>query len=108
MSSDANNAPDVATEYAFRFDHAIEPVVFGGELDVHGWLLHRDGKPINGIRALVKRRLGGERIVKGRRKRNRPDVAAAFPQLPDAGSSGFLVELRLGFGRSHVTFQVLD
>ena len=108
MSSAAANTPDVAKDYAFRFDHAFDPVVFGGELDVHGWLLHREGKPINGIRALVKRRFGRERIVKGRRKRNRPDVAAAFPQLADAGSSGFLVELRLGFGRSEVKFQVLD
>ena len=107
MSSAAEPA-DVAKDYAFRFDHAIEAVVFGGELDVHGWLVHREGKPINGIRALVKRRFGREQIVKGRRKRNRPDVAAAFPHLPDALASGFLLELRLGLGRSHITFQVLD
>ena len=99
---------DVAKDYAFRFDHTIEPVVFGGELDVHGWLLHREGKPIHGIRALVKRRMSKAQVVKGRRKRNRPDVAAAFPHLPEAAASGFLVELRLGFGRCHITFQVLD
>ena len=108
MSSDARNAPDVAKEYAFRFDHEIDAVLFGGELDVHGWLIHREGKPIHGIRAVVKPQLAGQRIVKGRRKRNRPDVAAAFPHLPDSSASGFLVELRLGFGRSHISFQVLD
>src|SRR3712207_8465048 len=42
------------------------------------------------------------------RKRNRPDVAAAFPHLADAAASGFLIELRLGLGRSDVIFQVLD
>nr|MBA3386996.1 hypothetical protein [Chthoniobacterales bacterium] len=99
---------DAAKDYAFRFDSPIEPVVFGGELNVHGWLLHREGKPISGIRALVKRRFFRREYTKGRRKRNRPDVAAAFPHLPDALASGFLVELRLGLGRNDVTFQVLD
>ena len=101
-------ASDPAKDYAFRFDHSIEPVVFGGELDVHGWLLHREGKPIHGLRAVVKRRFGKAKTVKGRRKRNRPDVAAAFPHLPDAGASGFLVELRLGLGRNEIAFQLLD
>ena len=104
----ASTAADVAKDYAFRFDNPIEPVVFGGELDVHGWLLHREGKPISGIRAIVKRRFFAREIIKGRRKRNRPDVAAAFPQLPDALASGFLIELRLGLGRSEVRFEVLD
>jgi hypothetical protein len=35
-------------------------------------------------------------------------VAAAFPHLPEAKASGFLVELRPGLGRNHVTLQVLD
>lgn len=106
--SSAVDPADVAKDYAFRFDQAIEAVVFGGELDVHGWLVHRGGKPIHGIRAIVTRRFASTVIVKGRRKRNRPDVAAAFPHLPDALASGFLIELRLGFGRSHISFQVLD
>ena len=104
----ASAPADVAKDYAFRFDNPIEPVVFGGELDVHGWLLHREGKQISGIRAIVKRRFFARKVIKGRRKRNRPDVAAAFPHLPDALASGFLVELRLGLGRNEVTFQVLD
>ena len=30
-----------AEEYIFRFDVPIEPVAFGGEVDLSGWLLHR-------------------------------------------------------------------
>ncbi|HSH39978.1 MAG TPA: glycosyltransferase, partial [Chthoniobacterales bacterium] len=101
-------AADPVKEYAFRFDAPIEPVIFGGEADLHGWLLHREGKPIHGIRAIVKRKPFGPKVVRGRRKRIRPDVAAAFPDLPDAEASGFLIELRLGLGRSDLTFQVLD
>lgn len=108
MTADLTAAADPAKAYAFRFDAPIEPVIFGGEADIHGWLLHREGKPIHGIRAIVRRTLFGRTVVRGRRKRSRPDVAAAYPHLPDAEASGFLVELRLGLGRSDVTFQVLD
>ncbi|MBA2271610.1 MAG: glycosyltransferase [Chthoniobacterales bacterium] len=101
-------AADPAKDYAFRFDAPIEPVIFGGEADIHGWFLHREGKPVHGIRAVVKRQFFGRTVVRGRRKRSRPDVAAAFPHLPDAEASGFLVELRLRLGRSDITFQVLD
>ena len=101
-------AAEPAKDYAFRFDAPIEPVIFGGEANLHGWLLHREGKPIHGIRAIVKRRFFGRKIVRARRKRSRPDVAAAFPHLPNAEASGFLIELRLGLGRSDLIFQVLD
>ena len=69
-------AADPAKDYAFRFDAPIEPVSFGGEADIHGWLLHREGKPVHGIRAVVKRQFFGRTVVRGRRKRSRPDVAA--------------------------------
>jgi hypothetical protein len=83
----------------------MEPLVFD-ELALSGWLLHRDGKPINGIRAIVKRKFARRKIVRARRKRRRRDVEAAFPRLPDAKISGFLFELRLPLGRNHLTFQV--
>lgn len=95
-------------QFAFRFDAPLEPVLFGGEVDVTGWLLDREGKPIHGIRALVKRRFFRREILRGRRKRKRPDVAAAFPNNPTAEASGFLLELRLRLGRNDLTFQVLD
>ena len=80
----------------------------GGELELTGWLVQREGKPIHGIRVVIRRGLSRTRSKSARRKRRRPEVAAAFPDLPDAWSSGFLFELRLGLGRSHLTFQVLD
>lgn len=99
---------DPAKDYAFRFDLPIDPIILGGELDLAGWLLHREGRPIHGLRAVVRRRFFRSEIVRGRRKRKRADVAAAFPHLPEAEASGFLIELRLRFGRSHLSFQVLD
>ena len=72
--------PAPAEEYVFRFDAPIEKRNFGGELDLSGWLLHRGGKPINGLRAIVKRKLFNKIIVPGRRKRHRPDAEAAFPE----------------------------
>lgn len=93
--------------FVFGFDQELEPIIFGGELRLTGWLVHREGKPIHGIRVIVRR--GFLRVrSRARRKRRRPEVAAAFPDLPAAWSSGFLFELRLGLGRSRLAFQVLD
>ena len=100
--------PDPADDYAFRFDSPIESVIFGGELDLAGWLVHLGGKPIHGIRAIVQRRFFRRKILRARRKRTRAEVARAFPHLPHAESSGFLLELRLRLGRNRLTFQVLD
>lgn len=108
MSRSSNSDPVAAQDYVFRFDAPIEPVAFGGEVNLNGWLLHRGGKPINGIRVIVKRRLASRAIVPARRKRHRPDAEAAFPDLPEAKMSGFLFELQLPLGRNHLTFQVLD
>jgi GT2 family glycosyltransferase len=108
MSRPSISDPVPAQDYAFRFDAPIEPLTFGSELNMSGWLLHRGGQPINGIRAIVKRSVFPRKTFRARRKRNRPDVAAAYPHLPDAMPSGFLLELRLGLGRSHLVFQVQD
>lgn len=99
---------DPAGEYIFRFDTPFEPVVFGGDVALHGWLLQREGKPTHGIRAIVKRRFRKRQEFRARRKRNRPDIASAFPEIPEAMTSGFLLEFPLGFGRSNITLEVLD
>ncbi len=98
---------DAAKDYMFHFDTSMEPLVFD-ELALSGWLLHRDGKPINGIRAIVKQKFARRKIVRARRKRRRPDVEAAFPHLPEAKISGFLFELRLPLGRNHLPSRVFD
>lgn len=99
---------DSTERYTFRFDAPIEPRVFGDRYDLSGWLLHSDGEPITGIRAVLRRPLRRRQIFPARRKRSRPDIAAAFPHLPDAKNSGFLLELQLGLGRNHLTLQVRD
>ena len=105
----ASSRPDNGAEtYAFRFDAPIATRVFGDEYNLSGWLLDPGGKPITGIRAVVKRIFAQRKIFPARRKRTRPDIAAAFPDLPDAKASGFLLELRLGFGLNHLTLQVRD
>jgi GT2 family glycosyltransferase len=96
------------TDFAFRFDTRIEPVLFGGELNLSGWLVDFSGQPIHGIRAVIRPKLRRKKIIRARRKRNRPEVAVAYPDLPDAQSSGFLLELRLPFGRNQIELQVLD
>lgn len=100
--------PEANADYLFRFDRVLEPIVFGSECELSGWLLHRAGEPIHGLRALVRRKLSRKKVVRARRKRNRPDVASAFPDLPGAEASGFLFELPLGLGRHHFEFQLLD
>jgi glycosyltransferase involved in cell wall biosynthesis len=101
-------ADSLASEFAFRFDSPIQSLIIGGELEVTGWLVDLAGRPIYGIRAVLRRRLRGKTTIRARRKRNRPEVAAAYPDIPDAKASGFLVELKLPLGRTEVSFQVLD
>ncbi len=98
----------MSESFVFRFDQELKPVIFGGDLELSGWFVQREGKPIHGIRVVIRRDLLRSRSKSARRKRRRPEVAAAFPDLPDAWSSGFLFELRLGLGRNRLAFQVLD
>jgi glycosyltransferase involved in cell wall biosynthesis len=98
----------VVADYAFRFDALPEQVTFSNQIKITGWLLHRRGLPIHGIRGIVRGILRRRSIVRARRKRSRPLVAAAYPDLPDAEQSGFLLELNLPVGSSEVTIQVQD
>lgn len=97
---------DQPNEYIFRFDKPIPQRFFGDNLTVTGWLLQRKGEAIKGIRAVVQRRPFRERVVKGRRKRSRPDVEAAFPNLAEAKSSGFLLEIPLSLGVNRIRLEV--
>jgi GT2 family glycosyltransferase len=95
-----------AQNYLFRFDAPLESRIFGETCAVGGWLLERSGKPIHGIRTIVRSTFRRRETVPARRKRERRDVAGAFPDLPGARDSGFLLELGLGLGRNHLTLQV--
>ena len=44
----------VDADYAFRFDALPEPVTFSRQIKITGWLLHRQGLPIHGIRGIVR------------------------------------------------------
>ena len=98
----------VVADYAFRFDALPERVTFSNQIKITGWLLHRRGLPIHGIRGIVRGILRGRSIFRARRKRSRPLIAAAYPDLPEAGQSGFLLLLELPIGRSEITIQVQD
>jgi glycosyltransferase involved in cell wall biosynthesis len=95
-------------DYAFRFDALPERVTFSKQIKITGWLLHRRGLPIHGIRGIVRGVLRRRSIFRARRKRSRPLIAAAYPDLPEAGQSGFLLVLELPVGASEVTIQVQD
>jgi glycosyltransferase involved in cell wall biosynthesis len=98
----------VVADYAFRFDALPERMTFRKQIKITGWLLHRRGLPIHGIRGIVCGVLRRRSIFRARRKRSRPLIAAAYPDLPEAGQSGFLLVLELPAGRSEITIQVQD
>src|SRR5262249_31187119 len=98
----------VVADYAFRFDALPARVAFSSEIKIAGWLLHRQGLPIHGIRGIVRAILRPRSIFRARRKRSRPLVAAAYPDLPEAAQSGFLLVLELPLGRSEIKIQVRD
>ncbi len=97
-----------AADYFFHLDSRPERVQFSAHLELTGWLFHRRGEPIHGLRAVVRGTLG-ERTFVARRKRLRPAIGAAYPNLPDAATSGFLIEIdRLPPGQSRLELQVKD
>lgn len=98
----------MVADYAFRFDALPERVTFTKQIKITGWLLHRRGLPIYGIRGIVRGVLRRRSIFRARRKKSRPLIAAAYPDLPEAGQSGFLLLLELPLGPSEVTIQVQD
>jgi glycosyltransferase involved in cell wall biosynthesis len=98
----------VVADYAFRFDVLPERITFSKQIKITGWLLHRQGLPIHGIRGVVRGIPPRRSIFRARRKRSRPVIAAAYPDLPEAGQSGFLLVLELPLGRSEITIQVQD
>src|SRR6185369_11569181 len=102
------NEKMVAADYAFRFDALPDRVTFSNQIKINGWLLHRRGLPIHGIRGIVRGILWRRSIFRARRKRSRPLIAAAYPDLPEAGQSGFLLVLDLHVGPNQITFQVQD
>lgn len=97
-----------ASDYAFHFDALPERITFIKQAKITGWLLHRRGLPTFGIRGIVRSVLRRRSIFRARRKRSRPLIAAAYPDLPDAGQSGFLLVLQLPAGPSEITIQVQD
>lgn len=98
----------VVADYAFRFDALPQRVTFSNQIKITGWLLHRQGLPIYGIRGVVRSILRRRSMFRARRKRSRPLIAAAYSDLPEAGQSGFLLILELPVGRSEITIQVQD
>jgi glycosyltransferase involved in cell wall biosynthesis len=98
----------VVADYACRFDALPERATFSKQIKISGWLLHRRGLAIHGIRGIVRGILRRRSIFRARRKRSRPLIAAAYPDLPEAGQSGFLLLLELPVGRSEIAIQVQD
>jgi glycosyltransferase involved in cell wall biosynthesis len=99
---------NAAADYVFYFDAPLERITFSKQTKISGWLLHRQGQATYGIRGIVRGVLQRRSIFKARRKRSTPVVAAAYPEFPEAAESGFLLEVELPAGRSHVTIQVRD
>ena len=99
---------NAAADYVFDFDALPERVTFSKQIKITGWLLHRRGLPIHGIRGIIGSILRRRSIFKARRKRSRPLIAAVYPDLPEAWQSGFLLVLDLPVGPSKIRIQVQD
>src|SRR5215471_3778268 len=98
-----------AANYFFHLDVQPERVRFSSRMELTGWLFHRRGAAFHGLRAVVRSPLRFARIYPARRKRSRPVIGAAYPELPEATTSGFLIELdRLPFGACTLELQVKD
>jgi GT2 family glycosyltransferase len=95
-------------EFAYGFDDPIEAVSYTRALRISGWLVNTQARPIHGIRVIACHGFWPGRVVRARRKRSRPDVAAEFQGVPGAGASGFLIEMRLHSGRNEISMQVQD
>src|SRR5215471_11668434 len=91
---------NAVADYLFHFDAPLTRISFNKQTKITGWLLHRQGKPTYGIRGIVRGALGRRSLFKARRKRSRPLIGVAYPDLSEAAESGFLLELELPFGRS--------
>src|ERR1700751_3438672 len=102
------NEKMVLADYAFRFDALPDRITFGNQIKMTGWLLHRRGLPIHGIRGIVRSILRRRSIFRARRKRSRPLIAAVYPDLLEAWQSGFLLVLDLPVGPSKIRIQVQD
>src|SRR5436309_2008341 len=48
--------------FAFQFDAPFPSIVYDSDLSLTGWLVHREGKPIHGLRAVVRRTLRSRTI----------------------------------------------
>jgi GT2 family glycosyltransferase len=109
MAENVSAARPEAAAYFFHLDARPERIRFSSRLELTGWLFHRQGAPIHGLRAVVRSRLRRDRIFLARRKRARPAIGAAYPDLPAAAMSGFLIEVEpLPFGTSTLKLEVKD
>jgi GT2 family glycosyltransferase len=95
-------------EFAYGFDDPIAADTFTRAIRISGWLVNVKARPIHGIRLVARNGWWPRRVKRARRKRNRPDIAAQFPEVPDAGASGFLIEMQLRSGRNEISIQVQD
>ncbi len=106
---DRADGENAARQYLFHLDALPERMTFRSRLEIKGWLFHREGKPIHGVRAVLKAPGRPERIYKGRRKHPRPAIGAAYPHLREAAQSGFVIEAdRLPLGRFELRIEVRD
>ncbi len=72
-----------------------------GRNRIHGWALPANpGDAIRGIRARQ-----GKSVISARRRQVRTDIAARFPQRPEALTSGFFLDLELPTGLSTIILE---
>jgi len=67
-----------------HIDSPAEEAVFSASIHLAGWAFSSDGEPVS-VRAHVE----GNTVAEIPAGRPRPDVAAAFPCIPGAATSGF-------------------
>ena len=96
-------AREISADLAFAFDLPKRWTTSRDVLLVKGWCFSRSGRQIAGVRA----RLGRKAKI-ARYGLRREDVAASFPEYPEAPHSGFTIELKVPAGTTKVQLETIE
>lgn len=93
----------VAATLAFAIDLPKKWTTNRDILLIKGWCFARSGRQIAGIRARV-----GKKSKIARYGLDRRDITTFFPEYPEAGQSGFSVELKVPMGISTIRLEMIE
>jgi glycosyltransferase involved in cell wall biosynthesis len=94
---------DVVVAFPYNIDSPSTWSALVGSMEVRGWCFSCDKIVLNAVRARL-----GDRIFPGIYGQSRPDIAAHYPQIPQAEHCGFKIDLTLEPTDSLIVIEVGD